>query len=181
MEPLERYLSGDSRFEQAAVQALRRMGEAAAQRLGMQPSDADGVGVDFAAHLLANGTTGIQVERVSTASYVRRAAHWFAAKQLRSFRRSRTVPLDMLDEAPAAEGSDPVTLVQDRHIEQLTTSLLSGLPMPDQQLFRLCLLEGCSSTEAAAHLGCTPAAARKRLERLRSRLRPLLQASIDAY
>lgn len=41
----------------------------------------------------------------------------------------------------------------------------------DRQLCQLCLIEGVSYRDAAAVLGTSPAAARKRIERLRIRLR----------
>ena len=54
------------------------------------------------------------------------------------------------------------------------------LPADDREVLRLVAWEGLSPKEAAAVLGVAPAAARKRLQRARSRVRVLLEEDAEA-
>src|SRR5688500_12610977 len=89
--------------EANAVQVLRRAGEAAARRLGLQEADADAVGVDFAAHFLAERPWPDPSGSTDTDAYIRQAAEWYA---FRHARRQQRQPISLdeatLDAHPAA-------------------------------------------------------------------------------
>jgi RNA polymerase sigma factor (sigma-70 family) len=176
LQIVERYLSGDATAEIAAIQALRQVGEKAAYRLDLQPSDVDEVGVDFAAFMLTEGAPGLQRCRGNLGGYIWQAARWFASKQSRSLRSRGRAIVETPIEDHLLAGPDPdlLSVVTRRQLLDQIEAFLEGLPEGDQQIFRLCLFEDMSCKEAAERLGCTPAAARKRLERLRTRLRNMV-------
>lgn len=83
----------------------------------------------------------------------------------RHSRARRTVPLEMAPDASDAHSPADA-------IEELVWVLaeIALLDVVDRQLVERCLLEGEDYSTAAAALGLTPAAARKRVQRTRSRL-----------
>src|SRR4051794_39750665 len=172
-EMLERYFAGDERRERDAVSRLRHIGEAAARRLGLQPADVDAIGVDFAALMLTQRMTQRCRQASDLTLYLRRAAVWFAAKQRRGVWAHRVVPLDDGTTAATTAGAGPdlTGYVANRQLLEQVRERVRGLSMANQRLFELCIVEGCDCAEAALRLGCTPAAARKLLERLRHCLR----------
>src|SRR3712207_1919324 len=103
VEMLHRYLAGDRHVEPAAVQELRRAGEAAAHRLRLQPADVDAVGVDFAAYLLTQAHPAAPRERHHLGPYVRQAARWFASKQSRGGWHRR---VELMDETRLTGGGE---------------------------------------------------------------------------
>lgn len=86
---------------------------------------------------------------------------------------------DSLDEAgdlvDAARSPEAEALAQEL-VEQLE-SLISAMPGVDQEILRLCLVDGLSYEQAANRLGITPGSVRNRLSRLRTRLRQDLEVS----
>src|SRR5262249_28263209 len=110
--------------------------------------------------------------------FLRRAAIWFAAKQRRGAWRQRVVLLHDIH-AAARIGDAAFDLSEDvarRQFLGRVRAYVRRLSAANQQLYAICVVQGCDSTEAASRLGCTPAAARKRLERLRGRLRRVAMA-----
>ncbi len=85
--------------------------------------------------------------------------HW-QNEQRRRIRKA-TLPLDAAAES-AADDEDRVRWIRDE---------LDRLSPADRRLCELVLVEGCSYKEAAAELDLSIAAAAKRLERAKSRLR----------
>jgi len=90
-------------------------------------------------------------------------------------RQRRRVRLDELDDG-VAQTHGPAwyrKLEHDAAIEQLAhvQDAIDALPEIDRRLCELCLIEGRSYDEAATLLGLTPASARKRIQRSRTRLR----------
>lgn len=67
---------------------------------------------------------------------------------------------------PAEPAPDPAAGVDDGP----ASAALRGLPIADQQVIVLCVLEGCSEAEAAAVLGVARGTVKSRLSRARRRL-----------
>jgi DNA-directed RNA polymerase specialized sigma24 family protein len=187
LEVLERYLQGDTQTELIVVEALRRLGEGYARRLGLQSFDVDVIGVDFAAYMLTEGIPGLRRYPGDKKAYLRRAARWFASNQSRSLRNGRLVALEVPEDLwlqgstvgagvlpEALTVPDTQSVVMEKQTFEEMDRLVSRLSGADQQIYHLCMREGRNCVEAANALGWKPAAARKRLERLRLRLRSAL-------
>ncbi|KFF58658.1 hypothetical protein JF66_16925 [Cryobacterium sp. MLB-32] len=83
----------------------------------------------------------------------------------RRSRARRTLPLDAAETATNAGA--PTSAIEELNWVREEIDALSQI---DRQLINRCLLEGESYAQAAAALGMTPAAARKRVQRTRIRL-----------
>jgi DNA-directed RNA polymerase specialized sigma24 family protein len=177
LDALLAYIAGDTRFEKAAVEELRTLGAAAARARGFSALDADEVGVDFAACLLAGEWTTLTSSCAGGGhldARVRLAARWYA---LRAWRMRLRITEREIALEPGAQGDVPVPRSGADSCVAVVTAWIGGRPAKDRLLYELCIIEGDSCAAAAKALGCTPAAARKRLERLRSQLRELLKES----
>ena len=96
-----------------------------------------------------------------------RTATFTAANLTRASRRYR----DALKRLPpAADHVDAIEL--ETHSDVM--SALKALPMTDQQILTLCVLEGLTTDQAAGVLRLKPGSVRTRLSRARSRLRRAL-------
>lgn len=176
---LQSYLSGQKQQEGNAVSYLRAIGERSARRAGLQPADVDALGVDFAAYILSETAGKMQQVTWLSPTYIQQAARWFTAKQLR---RLRTHQRHQADAPLATEvlpfcGPDVSSLVVGQELARSIRSAVSRLPHADQRLFQDCLVDGKDSRHVAEELGCSSAAVRKRLERLRARLRQDLESA----
>jgi RNA polymerase sigma factor (sigma-70 family) len=90
----------------------------------------------------------------------------------RSARRACPRPLDdVLDAEPGGEPSDQAAA---RELRQWLDAELRQIPEKYRTAFRLCHLEGKTSEEAAAHLGCPRGTVQSRVGRARERLRARL-------
>src|SRR5262249_48948475 len=173
LDVLQSYYAGDQRLELQALVELRRAGEAAARRLGLQPVDVDAAGVDFAAVMRSEERVRRCGRASNVARFLQRAATWFAAKQRRGAWSERVVLLHEVSSDPhtGAAGSDLTAQVARRQCLCQVRECVRRLSADNQQLYGICVVEGRDCAEVAARLGCSPAAARRRLERLRGRLR----------
>lgn len=89
----------------------------------------------------------------------------------RSSRLRLTVPLDVGDRSdPAGSLSESPALARASEELAWVRDEIAALSPLDRQLVERCLIQGESYTEAAAALGISAAAARKRIQRTRSRL-----------
>jgi RNA polymerase sigma factor (sigma-70 family) len=159
-----------------AMDVLRKLGEHAARQLGLQPADIEAVGVDFAAFVLTGGLPRLEEHGGSQPAYLLRAAHWFAAKEARAIRQSaRPAALAVSPDLPVPPTPSPEAELLERELADRIARAVAHLSEGEQRVFQVCLVEGRSSTEAAADLGCTPAAVRKRLQRLKAHLRRVLR------
>jgi RNA polymerase sigma-70 factor (ECF subfamily) len=79
-------------------------------------------------------------------------------------------PLDNEDEH-AVDGPTPEDRAASRQLALMIRSAVDQLTPRDQQLYRLCLVDGLSYQEAATTLGITHGVVRNRLARLRRTLR----------
>ena len=70
--------------------------------------------------------------------------------------------------------SDPADAFGDRPV----LIALRGLPLPDQQVLTLCVLEGWSERDAAAALGVAPGTVKSRLHRAKRRLAQRVGGSV---
>jgi DNA-directed RNA polymerase specialized sigma24 family protein len=181
VEILERYFSGDHEAELLMVQLLRRLGEVYAKRRGLSGFDADAAGVDFAAYILIERASDLQSYPGNKSYYLRRAAKWFVANLCRGLQSDRTVPLMIETETsqweilPEAAQRLVSPSAQDVVMEELAwdevDDLVRGYPEKDRQLHQRCFKDGLNCQEAADDLNWNAAAARKRMERLRRRLK----------
>ncbi len=173
MDPVRRYLAGETCLLPQAVVALRRLGEAAARRAGLQPADADALGVDFAAEILTRRAHTIPAHSPALYHYL-----WHAAIRLAIREAARLADAERL---LASYQPDAHELAHDPWIHwewrELVRDLQTQLCHQDRELFRMCLLDERGCPEVARLLGCTHGALRKRLERLRARLRTMVHDS----
>lgn len=181
MDDLQLYLFGDEAHERVAIETLRRIGEAAARHAGMQARDVDEIGVDFAGFILTERADSVRACADGHGAYLRRSAHWFVTHQRRQAWARRVVLVEQVEEteqmaAPEPPVDEVATAVLRRDLWERLERVVSHLPEPDQRLYEICIRDGSSCAEAAERLKCKPAAARKRLERLRRHVRELLQA-----
>jgi hypothetical protein len=177
LEPLLAYLAGEPLSEKAAFERLRGLGSAAARACGFSGHDANEVGVDFAACLIAGEWTTLTLPargEPDLRARVRLAAHWYA---LRAWRVRRRIADAELTLERGAEIDVPPQLSDAEDSIAVATAWIAGRPAGDRQLYEVCIIQGKDCHAAADALGCTPAAARKRLERLRRQLRALLKES----
>jgi RNA polymerase sigma factor (sigma-70 family) len=85
----------------------------------------------------------------------------------RNSRRSRNRYEGLLARLPApSETADPAATLDDRHV----LDAMRALPLPDQQVLTLCVLEGWSERDAAAALAVAPGTVKSRLSRAKRRL-----------
>lgn len=183
MNPRQYCLCGDWKDwkdEKAAIDMLRRIGEAAARQAGMQPVDIDEVGVDFATFILTERIEPLRDYQGSKTAYLWRSARWFTAHQRRQLRRSRVVLMERIEEAepPPAEAwrqEDIAARVLQHDLLERVQRAVARLSERDQLLYQMCVVEGVNCSEAAVRLNCKPAAARKRLERIRRQVRGLFK------
>jgi len=164
-------LAGQSHLEPEVIRVLRQVGEAAARRQGLQSGDVDAAGIDFAAYLLVRLSHLSTVPDLAIPAYLRTSARRFVAREAARLSQE-CLPLV----------SETVLGQLDPWEDMVATRLLAGeigaaadtLPEAERHLYSVCLVEGHDCAEAAALLGCSHVAARKRLERLKRRLRSLL-------
>lgn len=154
----------------STIRVLRREGELAARRAGLQDADVDALGVDFAAHYLGEEAA----VRRDTPAYIRQAATWYACRHVRHLQK-QPCQLDetLLEMEECAAPEDLVSRVVAREMLRKVEDAVRRLPPSLREIFRECILEEQSCSEAARKLGCSPAAARKRLQRLRAHLETL--------
>ncbi len=175
-ERLRGYLSGQATDVLSVFAALRAMGERAGKRAGLSAGDAEALGIDFAVDLLANaGALPVQSRRLDRYLWI--VAMRYAVRTRNWLWRPRELPLDAASEW-AVGGPDWV----DRWCVQaaVDAALLRCEP-EERRLYELCLREGRDCREAASELQISHAAARKRLERLRARLRRALSERDAVY
>jgi RNA polymerase sigma factor (sigma-70 family) len=98
-----------------------------------------------------------------------------ARRVLANHHRGRVRRGELTERLRAELASAPVR--ERSHDEEALKSFLAELPAADRELITLHAWEGLSLAEAAGVLGLRPAAARKRYERVRRRLRQHLQES----
>ncbi|MCU1557887.1 MAG: polymerase, sigma-24 subunit, subfamily [Microbacteriaceae bacterium] len=84
----------------------------------------------------------------------------------RSHRSSRPI-----DDAIPDDGKTPDDSVEAAELLAAVDTAVAGLSEIDQSIYRLCLLEDMTYTEAATALGASSGSVRNRLSRLRGRLR----------
>lgn len=180
MTELQLYLSGDKAYEAAAIRRLRRIGETAATRMGMQARDVDEIGVDFAGFILTEVAEVLRRYPGCLEGYLRRSARWFTSNRTRDVWCRRVVLMERMEDAESVDLEEArrdevaLTVVRRQFMEKLE-ELVSSLPAAERSIYQLCVVEGRSCAEAAELMACTPAAARKRLERLRRHLRARLK------
>ena len=174
---LQRYLAGDLAEEAMVVRCLRRIGEAAARSYGLQEADVDAAGVDFAASALQENAARIRGCRGDILAYLRQAARWHASSSYRSLRRKREVSIGLsVDPAVRDHGTaerEFIAQIAYRHTASIIQHVVPRLPPSEQEVYRVCILEGLNSVEASKRLQCSPPAARKRLQRLREHLKTI--------
>lgn len=103
----------------------------------------------------------IAIAGVSLLPWLLTTCRFTAYNSNRSARARRTVSLDAVQLSHTDEPADDLRWVRTE---------IAALGAVDRQLVERCLFGGESYTAAAAALGLTPAAARKRIQRTRSRL-----------
>ena len=82
----------------------------------------------------------------------------------------RAVPLHVADDV-ADRRAGPDRAAELVELDGLVADAVGALDFSDREIYRLCIDEGRSYSDAAAELGLTPATLRGRLARLRRRLR----------
>ena len=91
----------------------------------------------------------------------------------RNIRRGRRRYEGLLRQLPGpADQIDPAQAVEDRQV----LAALRALPLTDQQVLTLCVLEGWPEREAATALGVAPGTVKSRLHRAKRRLAQQLDA-----
>lgn len=89
--------------------------------------------------------------------------------QFRGARRSRRL-VEKVGRLPELPSQGPETIVVQRQESELIRRAVLGLGRNDREVLYLSAWEGLSDTEIAASLGCSKAAADKRLARAKARL-----------
>lgn len=175
------YLSGDSTAEHSAVDELRSFGTAAARRFGLQGTDADAFGVDFASHALARiGEGAIRVDEHLSRSLLREA--WGLARQEARRARTQTHRFAPLEEATSLPHEDDLCGVVTRRLfVEKIEAWLSSTSATDRVVFDRMFVQGWQSPEVAAAVSLTPQAVRKRAERIRRALRVLLADAMETH
>jgi RNA polymerase sigma factor (sigma-70 family) len=173
--------TGTAEADPLAMDVLRKLGEHAARQLGLQPTDIEAVGVDFAAFVLTGGLPHLEEHGGSQPAYLLRAAHWFAAKEARAIRQStRAARQPAPQELPVLATPSPEAELLEHELADRIAGVVAHLSEAEQRAFQVCLVEGRSSTDAAVELGCTPVAVRKRVQRLKAHLRRVLRPWMEA-
>jgi RNA polymerase sigma-70 factor (ECF subfamily) len=96
-----------------------------------------------------------------------------ATNVARNSRRSSRRYEGLLARLPAPNPApDPASALDDRHV----LTALRALPLPDQQVLTLCVLEGWPERDAAAALGVAPGTVKSRLHRAKRRLAQRLES-----
>jgi RNA polymerase sigma factor (sigma-70 family) len=112
----------------------------------------------------------IELVGESTLPWLVTTARYLALNRRRSEDRKRRDPLDpdaeLLDRALGPENAALANEAR-QHIE----SVMSLMPLVDQEIFWLCLVGDLSYKQAARQLGITHGSVRNRLSRLKARLR----------
>jgi RNA polymerase sigma factor (sigma-70 family) len=94
----------------------------------------------------------------------------------RNIRRGRRRYEGLLRQLPGPlEQLDPAQAVEDRQV----LAALRALPLTDQQVLTLCVLEGWPEREAATALGVAPGTVKSRLHRAKRKLAQQLDAAND--
>jgi RNA polymerase sigma factor (sigma-70 family) len=94
-------------------------------------------------------------------------------------RRSARGDLPLNDEVDSGTSLAPDATLAERDLAIQLDSLIASLPVIDQQIVALCLVEGTSYEDAAQRLGLTHATVRNRLHRARIQLRTDLKGIED--
>ncbi|GAA4156675.1 sigma-70 family RNA polymerase sigma factor [Leifsonia shinshuensis] len=89
--------------------------------------------------------------------------------RLRANERRRTDPLYDADHPADAPSAEDLAALEEAM--RLIRGVIAELPVVDQRIFRLCMVDGLSYKEAAARLGLAHGSVRNRLSRVRLRLR----------
>lgn len=112
----------------------------------------------------------IELVGESTLPWLVTTARYLALNRRRAEQRKRRDPLDPDDELlDRALGPESAAVANEarQHIE----SVMSLMPLVDQEIFWLCLVGDLSYKQAARQLGITHGSVRNRLSRLKARLR----------
>ncbi|MEY9850605.1 RNA polymerase sigma factor (sigma-70 family) [Leifsonia sp. EB41] len=88
--------------------------------------------------------------------------------RLRSNERRSADHLDDVDPASAGPSAEDLAALDEAM--RLVREVISQLPAVDQEIFRLCMVDGLTYKEAAAKLGLKHGSVRNRLSRMRLRL-----------
>jgi RNA polymerase sigma factor (sigma-70 family) len=102
----------------------------------------------------------------------------------RSHRRWTLLDLDRLRELgwlPQQVSASPLEALAASVTERALEQAIAKLPVEQREVLLLCSVSGFEPTQAAAMLGLSAEATRKRLERARAKLRESLELSEKAY
>jgi RNA polymerase sigma factor (sigma-70 family) len=168
-----RVVSGDrTAFRSLFQQHQRSVYWAAFSVLLSRPDSEDVVQEAFI--LMWNKRLQIELVGDSALPWLVTTARYLALNNRRSTQRRATDSLEAApDDIQTTPGSD-AAVVASEFSKQLG-AVVGSLSEVDQELFRLCLLEDLSYTQAARRLGISHGSVRNRLSRLKLRLRGELE------
>ncbi|MFD5214692.1 RNA polymerase sigma factor [Microbacterium sp. NPDC058345] len=122
---------------------------------------------------------GLRLASPSLLPWLATICRFQAANRLRVLRRDRANTTDAADDSLPAIVSVEDQVISSALAERITAEV--GLLDPlDQQIFRLCAVDGYAYRAAAEQLGVSHAVVRNRLSRVRTRLRGAVTEARDA-
>lgn len=119
---------------------------------------------------------GLELQGESLLPWLATICRFQASNRLRTRRRERQHAGELIDEAvPSTINVEEQVITED--LAAKITATVQGMSEIDQEIFRLCTVEGYAYQAAADELGVAHGVVRNRLSRIRTKLRTTLSDS----